>query len=322
VRLKSSFIYLANAVNDLRGNWALLTALLAPMVLAVSLCLLPEAVNLQHRLAMTFEGHPQNISYFLAQTPYPAPSAEASISDPFPTWSIWVLAGVAALLVILTGLLVLVALRRMESGARATTLAGEVFEVYRQSLWLTPAYLWIAFLKLIPPVIAGFGLGISVNTPYAWVYGMVGIGKVALVAAGAIVYLWVYLAPYALVYDGRHSFHALLFSRDLLRKRFFSVAIRIAVFLAVLSGYNSWGFGAFIVASMLLTAVAAMTGLVWSMVMLMNIASFSVTFATTAFFIAASARMYKDLLVGMPEQAARPAATPLTPTAPLADAQS
>ena len=54
-RLKSSFIYLANAVGDLRGNWSVLAIALAPMVLAAALCLLPDALNLQYRLATTFE---------------------------------------------------------------------------------------------------------------------------------------------------------------------------------------------------------------------------------------------------------------------------
>ena len=63
VRLKSSFIYLANAVNDLRGNWSVLAVVLAPLLIAAALCLLPDALNLQYRLATTFEPGSQNISY-------------------------------------------------------------------------------------------------------------------------------------------------------------------------------------------------------------------------------------------------------------------
>ena len=37
-RLRSSFIYLANAVNDLRGNWIIVAVVLAPLVLASALC--------------------------------------------------------------------------------------------------------------------------------------------------------------------------------------------------------------------------------------------------------------------------------------------
>ena len=59
-RLRSSFIYLANAVNDLSGDWTVLAIVLAPLILAASLCLLPDALNIQHRVAHTFEsGHPK-----------------------------------------------------------------------------------------------------------------------------------------------------------------------------------------------------------------------------------------------------------------------
>ena len=44
---KASFIYLANAVNDLRGNWMIVALVLAPLVLISALCLLPDALNLQ-----------------------------------------------------------------------------------------------------------------------------------------------------------------------------------------------------------------------------------------------------------------------------------
>src|ERR1700730_9506929 len=50
-RLRSSFIYLANAVNDLSGDWAVLALLLV----CASLCLLPDALNIQHRVAHTFD---------------------------------------------------------------------------------------------------------------------------------------------------------------------------------------------------------------------------------------------------------------------------
>ena len=51
-RLRSSFIYLANAVNDLRGNWIIIGIVLAPLVLASALCLLPDALNLQEVAAI------------------------------------------------------------------------------------------------------------------------------------------------------------------------------------------------------------------------------------------------------------------------------
>ena len=46
-RIKSSFIYLANAVRDLTGNWRVFALVLAPAALLASLCLLPDALNLQ-----------------------------------------------------------------------------------------------------------------------------------------------------------------------------------------------------------------------------------------------------------------------------------
>ena len=52
VRLKSSFIYLANAVNDLRGNWSVLAVVLAPMLLLAALCLLPDALKTANPLGL------------------------------------------------------------------------------------------------------------------------------------------------------------------------------------------------------------------------------------------------------------------------------
>jgi len=40
-----------------------LAVVLAPLLLAASLCLLPDALNLQYRLATTFAPGSQNISY-------------------------------------------------------------------------------------------------------------------------------------------------------------------------------------------------------------------------------------------------------------------
>src|SRR6266436_3249934 len=97
VRLKSSFIYLANAVNDLRGNWSVLAVVLAPMLLLAALCLLPDALNLQYRLATTFEQGTQNISYVQnshmpdayaheAQTTVTPKSAPLQEPQPFSPW--------------------------------------------------------------------------------------------------------------------------------------------------------------------------------------------------------------------------------------------
>src|ERR1700687_2931856 len=83
VRLKSSFIYLANAVNDLRGNWSVLAVVLAPLLLAAALCLLPDALNLQYRLATTFEPGSQNISYTQVDS-IDTPSKPAPLQEPQP----------------------------------------------------------------------------------------------------------------------------------------------------------------------------------------------------------------------------------------------
>ena len=68
-RLKSSFIYLANAVNDLRGNWRTLALVLSPAVLLGALCLLPDALNLQHQLAEKFAPGAHNVGWRLLQVP-------------------------------------------------------------------------------------------------------------------------------------------------------------------------------------------------------------------------------------------------------------
>ena len=84
-------------------------------------------------------------------------------------------------------------------------------------------------------------------------------------------YAWLYFAQYALVFDGKHSWHALLFSRDLMRKRFFKVATRIVVFLAVWSGFNSWAAGAFVVVSLLFGPVGVVTGFLGTTIFLVDL---------------------------------------------------
>ena len=63
-RIKSSFIYLANAVSDLRGNWLTLALVLSPMVLLSALCVLPDALNLQHQLVRAFEPGVHSIGWW------------------------------------------------------------------------------------------------------------------------------------------------------------------------------------------------------------------------------------------------------------------
>ena len=88
-RLKSSFIYLANAVNDLRGNWSVLALISAPLALAAALCLLPDALNLQHRVVQTFEAAGgQSVSFIPAQVhPETPPSPDTSPPPLYPVWS-------------------------------------------------------------------------------------------------------------------------------------------------------------------------------------------------------------------------------------------
>lgn len=298
VRLKSSFIYLANGVNDLRGNWSVLAVVLAPLVLAAALCLLPDALNLQHRLATNFEPGSQNISYtrlgFTHVDTADAPAKPAPLQEPqpYPAWVVEVLHWLLLLLTPLVTLVTLSSLKRIQGGIREPTFIGEALEVYRNSVKLAPGFIWVTFLQLVLP---GFTLFLFRETSgfqvAIWLY----FGLLLLIIVSALVYAWLYFAQYALILDGRHSFHALLFSRDLIRKRFFKVTTRIVVFLAVWSGYNSWAAGAFVVVSLLVGPVGAVTGFLGATIFVVNLCEISVNFATTAFLVAAGMRLYQDL---------------------------
>jgi hypothetical protein len=299
VRLKSSFIYLANAVNDLRGNWSVLAVVMAPLLLAAALCLLPDALNLQYRLATTFEPGSQNISYKQvdsADTPSKAPP----LQEPQPYYSPWVTKAlhlVFGLVTLLVTLVTLCSLKRIQAGIREPTIFHEAIEVYRRSIPLVPGFIWVTILQLLAPALGLFlfqeassflpGSG-SIGV---WAY----IVLVLMIMLGALIYAWLYFAQYALVFDGKHSWHALLFSRDLMRKRFFKVATRIVVFLAVWSGYNTWAAGAFVVVSLLFGPVGVVTGFLGTTIFLVGLAEIGVNFATTAFLVAASLRLYQDL---------------------------
>jgi hypothetical protein len=296
VRLKSSFIYLANAVNDLRGNWSVLAVALAPMVLAAALCLLPDALNLQFRLAQTFEPGAQNIGYVQADsvdTPDKAPPLQEP--QPYSPWITTALHLIFGVLTLLVTLVTLCALKRIQAGTREAAIVAEAIEVYRQAIPLAPAFLWITLLQLLAPA-AGLFMYQAASAYMSaeigvWVY----IALVLMIVFGALIYAWLYFARFALIFDGRHSLHALLFSRDLMRKRFFKVATRIVVFLAVWSGFNSWAAGAFVVVSLLFGPVGVVTGFLGSTILLVDVAEISVSFATTAFLVAAGLRLYQDL---------------------------
>ena len=293
-RLKSSFIYLANAVNDLRGNWATLALVLAPLVLIAALCLLPDALNIQHGLATRFQPGVRNIVYLPAQVPY-APQTTEHAPPLFPGWLLTVFHIVVFLLTYVVNLIVLCTIRRFQAGGRHPRILNEAIEIYRESFRLAPAFFWIAVLQLLATV----------------------IGFVLLIIPGLIAIIWLYFSQYALVFDGLRSVPALVHSRDLMRKRFFKVAIRVIVFLAVWSGYNSWVGGAFFVFSLLIGPIGALTGTLSIAVFALDFAASAVGFATSAFFIAASVRLYQDLSQVAAAEAGVNGAVGLPPTAPL-----
>ena len=299
VRLKSSFIYLANAVNDLRGNWSLLAVVLAPLLLAASLCLLPDALNLQHRLATNFEPGSQNISYThvatadTPSTPAPSPTPTPLLEpQPYGPWVTDALHLIFGLLTLMVSLVTLSALKRTQAGIREPTILHEAIEVYRRSIWLAPGFVWVTFLQLLAPLGALY-LFQATSAYQLDVFAY--IGMVLLLMIGALVFAWLYFAQFALIFDDKHSWHALLFSRDLMRKRFFKVATRIVVFLAVWSGYNSWAAGAFVWVSLLFGPVGVVTGFLGATIYLVDLAEIGVSFATVAFLVAAGLRLYQDL---------------------------
>jgi hypothetical protein len=327
VRLKSSFIYLANAVNDLRGNWSVLAIVLAPLLLAAALCLLPDALNLQYRLATTFAPGSQNISYTQVESidykqvdSIDAPSKAAPLQEPqpFSPWVTWTLHRLFILLTLLVTLLTLCSLKRIQAGIREPAVIGEAIEVYRQSIRLAPGFIWVTILQLAAPALGLFlfqqaSIYVS-NSIGFWAY----IALVLMIMLGALVYAWLYFAQYALIFDGKHSFHALLSSRDLIRKRFFKVATRIVVFLAVWSGFNSWAAGAFVVVSLLFGPVGVVTGFLGTTIFLVDLAEIAVNFATTAFLVAAGLRLYQDLREGQSAEGIDSAAEiAMQPTAQL-----
>ncbi len=317
VRLKSSFIYLANAVNDLRGNWSVLAIVLAPLLLAAALCLLPDALNLQYRLATTFAPGSQNISYTQVDSVDAPPSKLAPLQQPQP-YSPWVttaLHAIFGLLTLLVTLITLSALKRIHGGIREPSVIREVIEVYRSSIRLAPGFIWVTILQLAAPGLPLFlfekSSGLQLN-----VFEYTAL--VLLLLLGLLVYAWLYFAQYALLFDGKHSWHALLFSRDLMRKRFFRVATRIIVFFAIWSGYNSWGAGAFVVMSLLFGPVGVVTGFVGTTIFLADLVQIAIDFAATAFVVAAGLRLYQDLTLSQAADRADAAVqSAMQPTAQL-----
>jgi hypothetical protein len=296
-RLKSSFIYLANAVNDLRANWAALAIVLAPLVLIAAVCVLPDALNLQHLLAVRFAPGLHHVSLLPAQEPY-APVVE--VQPLFPHWALLLFHILLAILTVTVQLFVMCTIRRVQAGVQLPRMFTEAIAIYREAIQQVPAFLWIRVLQIVAIVIGCF----------------------LLIMPGLLILVWLYFAEFALVFDGHRSFAALLRSRNLLRKRFFRTAIRIVVFMAVWSGYNSWVAGTFFLASFLIGPLGSYTGSLWTSVLLLGTLATAVGFATTAFFVAAGARLYRDLVLMLEEDARAPSLTSLSATEPLPAANS
>jgi len=268
---------------------------MAPLLLAAALCLLPDALNLQYRLATTFEPGSQNISYTQVDTADTAKAAPLQEPQPYSPWVTKTLHVILGLVTLLVTLVTLCSLKRIQAGIREPTIVHEAIEVYRRSIPLAPGFIWVTILQLLAPALGLFLFQQASNflpgSIGVWAY----IALVLMIMLGALIYTWLYFAQYALIFDGKRSWHALLFSRDLMRKRFFKVATRIVVFLAVWSGYNTWAAGAFVVVSLLFGPVGVVTGFLGTTIFLVGLAEIGVNFATTAFLVAAGLRLYQDL---------------------------
>jgi hypothetical protein len=271
VKIRSSFIYLANAVNDLRGNWTVLGLILAPLVLAASLCLLPDAINIQNALVQKFEPGTRSIAFVPVQIPN---VPQVAVETPtFSRWTTIPLHLVLFLLTFMVNLVVLTAVKRMQAGEQAGSPMEQAIEVYRRALPMVPSFFFVVLLQALATA----------------------IGFVLLVIPGLFAFIWLYFSQYALVFDGLRSWPALLHSRDVMRGRFSKVATRILVFLAVWSGYNSWVGGTFVVVSLLIGPIGLVTGRLGAAVFLIDLLAVAVAYVTTAFFLAAGARLYLDL---------------------------
>ncbi len=291
-RLKSSFIYLANAVNDLRGSWQTFALVLAPPVLLGALCLLPDALNIQHQLAEKFAPGTHNIGWRLVQEPYIFAANQTAL---LPWWALTLSHLLLLIVAFWANLVVLCTIRRDRAGVTEQRIVDEAIAIYREAARLALAFYWIVFLQILAPLVAFVLLRVDFDIADALVLALIYIAEVAVAAFAALVYLWLYFARYALVFDGRRSFYGLLFSRDLMRKRFFRVATRIVVFLAVWSGYNSWVAAAFILVSVVLGPVGALTGYLWATIFILDLVIAAVTYVTAAFFAAAGVRLYQDV---------------------------
>jgi len=310
-RLKSSFIYLANSVTDLRSSWKVLAIVLAPLILASALCLLPDAINFQERVLQNAPSGGQSVIYNHArpvQEPY-APEKDQK-PDKYPPWLIETLYLVSLVILEVTILVTLCTLMRMRAGQREATDMGEAVAILKRSTEMAPAFLWVSLLRLTPIFVFWM---VGLIHFYASGFGaiIVYLFFIAMAAGVALSYMWLYFAQYALIFGARRSFHALLFSRDLLRKRFFQVSLRITVFLIVWWGYFSFAWTVPDVAAKLFFPIGlALTGSISGAIVVFYLLGVVIAFGTSAFFTAAGLRLYQDLV---------PEGAELQATAPLSD---
>jgi hypothetical protein len=292
-RLKSSFIYLANAVNDLRVDGPTLGVVLAPLVLLSALCVLPDAINIQHAVAQHFAPGARHVGWMTVQTPY-APAVD-DVKPLVPWWAVGTLNILALLMTFVANLLVLISLRRLRARQREPRLLAEAIATWQEAIKLAPGFFWIVVLQVTIPAVAFVLWTANLEIAVWYLAVAVYLFEVSFLIVGGLLYLWLYFAQYALVFENQRSFRALLRSRDLLRKRFFRVAIRIVVFLAVWSGYNSWAAGAFLIVSWVLGPVGFLTGYFWSFFFVVELAAVAVTYMLGTFFMIAGYRLFQDL---------------------------
>jgi hypothetical protein len=314
-RLKSSFIYLANAVHDLTGNWQVMGLVLAPIVVLASLCLLPEALNLQHLVTEAFKlgaGKGQSVNFVPVQEPY---TSLNQIQPLVPSWATRCLQILFLALTALTIVVVLTTLKWIRENHPETSALDATLQIYRNALRRVIPFAWLYLLQ----VIAATPMVIWVNSSIPLVLA---VPTVILIVPGFLAFVWLSVAQYALVFDGYRTWLALFYARELIRGRFLKVTLRIIVFLAVWSGFNSWAGGAFLALSLLLSLAGALAGALWAGVFVADFLAVSVLFATTAFFFAAGLRLYQDLKASASAAAVTMTEGPMSPTGPLQTAVS
>ncbi len=291
-RLKSSFIYLANAVHDLTGNRQVMGLTLAPVVLLASLCLLPDALNLQHFVYELFKTRTggANVLYVPVQVPY---GAATHIEPLVPQWVMQLVFWALMVVLAVAMLVMLCTLKWIQEGHGEVNALDSTLQIYRNALNRVLPFCWIYLLQLI-----------SVTPIFVWVNYMLplelAVPIVVLAVPGFLAFVWLSVAQYALVLDGRRTWLALFYSRELIRKRFLKVALKIIVFLALWTGFISWAGGAFVALSLILGLVGAFAGALWAGVFVADLLGVSVLFATTLFCLAAGLRLYQDLKATAP----------------------